>query len=691
MDPASAISLLAGIHSLVEGAFELISLINTIKNGGKQRVRLLSEVNCLWIVLKLLESHFDPEEQEQAMSAEWLGTIQVLEQDGGVFDQISAVFDSLTHRLQPMTGHRKIRQSLQWPLDKPEVGEYVKQLERLKSTLNLAYNSSNAATVRQIQGDTTYIKRSVADIISKTREGTGAWFIQSTQFRRWISSPKATIWCPGIMGAGKTYLASIAVEHLKSISEGRNRAVLVVYCHYDEANNQSVDRFIAALIKQVVQIRPDDNEQLNKLRIESSRAGIFPSLQKLTTILREELAKFDISFIVIDGLDEMIEESERRNLLESLSHGNVNIMFTSRHLDSIGNLLTFSDKACRNGCDIVSSRCMFVCQQCPGYQLCEHCHGKRPSCPEAGHHFKKVLRIMEKIEMQATPADIRSYIEWTIDHEPKLVASIRKKPELREEILMNLMQQSSSMFLLTKLHLDSLATKRTPRAIQLGLQDLLTEIDNIYEQTIKRIQATNESDRKIAMNFLLWVTFSGRPLSVAEIEHASSITVGSNGIDQDAIINTNELISMCAGLVMVDVKNKVRLAHFSAHGYLWGHRDRWFPNGHAQLTRACLTYLSYHGVDSGRHSDTGERESFKREIPRYPLIDYIGAYWGYHAQHASAEESSLELDNQMSQDARKGLHWLRIIFMTCLPSYSSPSEPGGQSSQQAIGKEIIMA
>lgn len=40
MDPGSAVSLLASIHSLAEGAFRLMSLINTVKQGGKHRVRL---------------------------------------------------------------------------------------------------------------------------------------------------------------------------------------------------------------------------------------------------------------------------------------------------------------------------------------------------------------------------------------------------------------------------------------------------------------------------------------------------------------------------------------------------------------------------------------------------------------------------------------------------------------------------
>lgn len=161
MDPVSAVSLLASIEALAEGAFKLVSLINTIKQGGKERLRMFTELNSLWMVLKLLESHFDPEEHE--LSEQWLDTISVLDQEGGVFDQISNAFDRLTARLQPKMGHRKVMQTLRWPFDKTEVEELTVHLERLKNTVNLAYSSTNAAVIRNIQSDTKYIKLSVAN------------------------------------------------------------------------------------------------------------------------------------------------------------------------------------------------------------------------------------------------------------------------------------------------------------------------------------------------------------------------------------------------------------------------------------------------------------------------------------------------------------------------------------------------
>lgn len=106
MDPASIVGLLASIETLAQGAFRVISLINTIRHGGKQRLRLLSELSSLWMILKLLEGHFDEDEQE--LSEPRLRTIAVLNEENGTFDLMEVVFNDLMDRLQPKTGRRKV-------------------------------------------------------------------------------------------------------------------------------------------------------------------------------------------------------------------------------------------------------------------------------------------------------------------------------------------------------------------------------------------------------------------------------------------------------------------------------------------------------------------------------------------------------------------------------------------------------
>ena len=141
-------SLIASVEALAEGTFKVISILNTIKEGGKQRLRLFTEVNSLWMLLKLVECNFESDEEE--LGEAWLKTLCVLNEDIGTFDQIGEVLDSLTNKLQPKVGLRKALQTLRWPLDKAEVESQVAQLERLKSNINLALTSTGAAIIREI-------------------------------------------------------------------------------------------------------------------------------------------------------------------------------------------------------------------------------------------------------------------------------------------------------------------------------------------------------------------------------------------------------------------------------------------------------------------------------------------------------------------------------------------------------------
>lgn len=260
MDPVSVVGLLASIEGLVGGAFKVVSCLKTIKDGGKERSRLLVELIGLRTVLLTVSEHFDSDVKED--HDPWLKTIATLDEDDGIFDQISHLFDKLESRLRPKTGHRKMLQALRWPFDKSEVEALVDQLERCKNSINIAITSTNAAALRtvlsdnrRILDDTQIIKEWIVDeelgsiidwisslnfldkqteIVKQTREGTGQWFIQRDEFRSWSSSRAATLWGFGIPGSGKTSIAAIVFEHLKKINRGQNVAVLIAYCDYSD-------------------------------------------------------------------------------------------------------------------------------------------------------------------------------------------------------------------------------------------------------------------------------------------------------------------------------------------------------------------------------------------------------------------------------------------------------------------------
>ncbi len=125
MDP---LSILASVTAIATATFQVVSFLGGMKEGGNDQMRLTTEVNSLWMVLKLLEG------------------VRSLHVSNGVFDQIRGAMQRLNVKLKPQTGHRKALQTLRWPLtDKKDVEEIVSQIERLKSSISLVLNHASLA------------------------------------------------------------------------------------------------------------------------------------------------------------------------------------------------------------------------------------------------------------------------------------------------------------------------------------------------------------------------------------------------------------------------------------------------------------------------------------------------------------------------------------------------------------------
>ncbi|MCJ1458440.1 hypothetical protein MMC28_008813 [Mycoblastus sanguinarius] len=116
-----------------------------------------------------------------------------------------------------------------------------------------------------------------------------------------------------------------------------------------------------------------------------------------------------------------------------------------------------------------------------------------------------------------------------------------------------------------------------------------TEIGGTYNLASPRIEATTDNEREIVMDFLLQIAFSTIPLSVAEVEHASSIKAGAGDIDRHDLLSVREPTSMFAGLLIIDEWDIVRVVHFSAKKNCRENREKWSPSGDLILTRDCLT------------------------------------------------------------------------------------------------------
>ena len=153
---------------------------------------------------------------------------------------------------------------------------------------------------------------------------------------------------------------------------------------------------------------------------------------------------------------------------------------------------------------------------------------------------------------------------------------------------------------------------------RLGLEDA-------YTSTLERMRGQCENQSKLAMQALMWISRSQRPLGVNELCHALAVEIGSTRLDLDKVPSIDTILSCCLGLIAVDQEaSTVRLIHFTLHEYLSEHSTL-FASPHGTIAEVCLTYLGHQLTNNPSHP------SFNALI-NAPLLEYASYYWGTHAR-----------------------------------------------------------
>ena len=149
-------------------------------------------------------------------------------------------------------------------------------------------------------------------------------------------------------------------------------------------------------------------------------------------------------------------------------------------------------------------------------------------------------------------------------------------------------------------------------------------LEGAYEDAMRRIQEQSENQSKLAMEALMWISRSKRPLRVDELCNALAVKIGSTHLTLDNVPSIRTILACCLGLVAVDKEaSTVRLIHFTLHMYLRGHSTL-FPSPDGTIAEVCLTYLNLQSTKdpSPASSDTANPA----------LLEYASHYWGTHAR-----------------------------------------------------------
>jgi Cdc6-like AAA superfamily ATPase len=178
------------------------------------------------------------------------------------------------------------------------------------------------------------------DIITRRQEGTGEWFLKSPEFTKWYQGDHKTLFCPGIPGAGKTMMAAIAIDHLCKTVRSDEVGIAYVYCNYNSQGNQSVDALLSAILKQLLQSRPDIAEEAVQLYDSYIHKRKTPTTDEIFAALQATCANYTWVHIVVDALDESSDrDGARSGLVTKLrnlqSRSDIRLMVTSRFIPDI--------------------------------------------------------------------------------------------------------------------------------------------------------------------------------------------------------------------------------------------------------------------------------------------------------------------------------------------------------------------
>ncbi|KAJ4309542.1 hypothetical protein N0V84_011446 [Fusarium piperis] len=487
------------------------------------------------------------------------------------------------------------------------------------------------------------------DHFDRLQPGTGQWLLDSSQFQAWTRGDFQTLHCPGIPGAGKTMLASLVIDHLRTQYQSEDVGVVFAFCNFSRREEQTAKNLLAALLRQTVHGKAQIDGNIESLYELRNHGESSISREEITQELGSCISSYSRVFVVVDAVDEL--DTSRDGFLTSLITlsaglvGKMSLFITSRMIPEIAECLDGSIQ----------------------------------------------------LEIRASEADISTFTQGQMS---RLPAFVRRNPGLLREIAETIGKASQGMFLLAELHVASLVGSVSPKGLRAALKHLPNGYDQAYKDVMWRIDHIKTgAQRDLAYQVLEWLARARRALTSWELRHALAVELDSEEghLDQDNLPEEDELVSACAGLVTVDkASGIIRLVHYTAQDFFKKTQKQFFPSDEGGITRICLKYLSLDGLMGPCTSD----EEYESRLMGSPFYSYAARHWGEHACRADMSKILLSIIQLLGQpsrvDAMVQALFTRspgLVFETPYPGYSQlfPRQACGLHLAAYFGlEEVVM-
>lgn len=183
------------------------------------------------------------------------------------------------------------------------------------------------------------------------------------------------------------------------------------------------------------------------------------------------------------------------------------------------------------------------------------------------------------------------------------------------------------------------------------MQKAPVDLSSAYNSAVNRIDSQAEGHRNWAHRVLSWLLHARRHLTPMELQQALAVRPGDHHIELKNLPNIVEVMSLCAGLVMLNQEsNIVQLVHYTARQFFEKLENQpvWIRSESRNVATICVTYLSFDDFGTGFCSTD---EKFEARLQSNVLYDYAARNWGYHAREASIESEQLIL-NLLESEAK---------------------------------------
>ncbi|KAF9768888.1 hypothetical protein IL306_013759, partial [Fusarium sp. DS 682] len=428
-----------------------------------------------------------------------------------------------------------------------------------------------------------------ANLARKRRHpGTGTWLLNSPAFQEWKLGSRRHLWLYGLAGCGKTILSTTIFDHLLQID---THTTLTFFFDFNDPKKQKLEDLLRSLAVQLYHTGNEAAKRLDSLFTSHDDGRRQPDTNALSACIDTMIQVAGKVFLIIDALDECTAREELLQWLKHLASGKTQLIITGRPEVEFRSVIPRS-------------------------------FGKR-NCI---HLDKNVVN-----------ADIRSYVEATLEQKPDFVDK-KLSQGILDEIRDKIGDGADGMFRWAACQLESLARCLSPKAIKAALGSLPRDLNETYYRMLYNIPSEYKSG---AIHLLQFLVYAKRPLSLSEAIEvlATQIDQEPRGFDVDGRLSLKaDVLRYCPNLVIIakvtnyaETVEELHLAHFSVKEYLLEQAQFDLENASTVISKTCLTYL----VDiRGSHSTI--RSDF-------PMARYAAEYWTEYAASAETSEEIVRI------------------------------------------------